>query len=238
MKTDRQLALELLSGLPWLRGLSARLPELLLQHGRLLRYEANEWRQAAGEPGVGMTIIVSGAVDLYCPGRDDQMVRFNQIGTGASFGQVFQSGHPWIITAVCVEPSLLLGIKHNSFNRIAESDPDMNLALARLGYLNTRHLLKQLTEFMTLNARERIAACLLRLTRRRGAPCRIAINQNGLAEMTGVTRKTANRFLREFEKNAWIEISYNHVQITDVTALQKIARGIEVDEEAIDFNNG
>src|ERR1700761_6982596 len=102
MKNDRLTALDILGNAPWLKGLAPQLPEMLVTEGRLERYVAGRWRQAAGDPGRGITVIVDGAVALYCQGSANQIVRFSQVGPGAAFGHPLSTNNSWNVTAVCV----------------------------------------------------------------------------------------------------------------------------------------
>jgi CRP-like cAMP-binding protein len=224
MENDRLMALEILANAPWLRGLSPRLPKILVEKGRLERYAAGRWRQAAGEPGKGITVIIDGAVALYCQGSAKQVVQFSQVGPGAAFGHPLSTGRTWNVTAVCVAPTLLLSISQQEIRRMCETEPDLLAAVVLLAYTNARTMLQQIADLIGLPTRQRLASLLLNLADGKGRPSWIAIGQNSLAEMTGVTRKTASQFLTEFERESWVELGRNRLKILDRPALTRVLR--------------
>ena len=236
MKSDRLKALEVLAGAPWLEGLAPGLPDMLVNEGRLEHYPAGRWRQAAGDPGIGITVIVEGAVALYCQGSANQVVQFSQAGAGAAFGHPLSTGGTWNVTAVCTEPTLLLSVSQAAIQRLRETEPDLLAAVVRLAYLNARTLLQQIADLIGLPARQRLASSLLQAGKGEGRGW-ITIGQAGLAEMIGVTRKTASQFLTEFERKGWVELGRNRVKVLDPSALTRVLRSpgdaAMVDERAL-----
>ncbi|HEY1926705.1 MAG TPA: Crp/Fnr family transcriptional regulator [Caulobacteraceae bacterium] len=220
MKNDRLTALEILANAPWLKGLAPGLPEILVKEGRLERYPAGRWRQAAGDPGIGVTVIIEGAVALYCQGSANQVVQFMQVGPGAAFGHSLSTGGGSNVTAVCVEPTLVLSVTQSAIQRLSETEPELLAAVVRLAYLNARTMLQQIADLIGLPARQRLAASLLQLSQGKARGW-ITVGQGGLAEMIGVTRKTANQFLTEFEREGWIELGRNRLRILDRAALTR-----------------
>ena len=224
MKNDRVTALEVLTDAPWLRGLAPRMPEILVREGRLDRYPAGRWRQAAGDPGNGVTAIIEGAVALYCQGSANQVVQFMQVGPGAAFGHSLSTGGGSNITAVCIEPTLVLSVSRSAIQRLSETEPELLAAMVRLAYLNAQIMLQQIADLIGLPARQRLAASLLQLGKGRARGW-ITVGQGGLAEMIGVTRKTASQFLTEFERAGWIELGRNRLRILDRAALGRALQG-------------
>jgi CRP/FNR family cyclic AMP-dependent transcriptional regulator len=227
MKNDR-LALEILANAPWLKGLATGLPEMLVKEGRLEHYPAGRWRQAAGDPGTGITVIIEGAVALYCQGSAQQVVQFTQVGPGAAFGHPLSTGSTWNVTAVCIEPTLVLSVSQSAIQRLRETEPDLLAVVVRLAYLNARTMLQQIADLIGLPARQRLASSLLQLSEDKARGW-ITVGQGGLAEMIGVTRKTASQFLTEFEREGWIELGRNRLKILDRSALAGALRGDETE---------
>ncbi len=227
MKNDR-LALEILANVPWLKGLAPGLPEMLVKEGRLEHYPAGRWRQAAGDPGNGITVIIEGAVALYCQGSAHQVVQFTQVGPGAAFGHPLSTGSTWNVTAVCIEPMLVLSVSRSAIQRLRETEPDLLAVVVRLAYLNARTMLQQIADLIGLPARQRLASSLLQLSKGKARGW-ITVGQGGLAEMIGVTRKTASQFLTEFEREGWIELGRNRLKILDRSALAGALRGDETE---------
>jgi CRP/FNR family transcriptional regulator, cyclic AMP receptor protein len=224
MKSDRLTALEVLTNATWLQGLAPRLPEILVREGRLDRYPEGRWRQAAGDPGNGVTAIIEGAVALYCQGSANQVVQFMQVGTGAAFGHSLSTGGGSNVTAVCIEPTLVLSVSQSAIQRLSETEPELLAAVVRLAYLNAQTMLQQIADLIGLPARQRLASSLLQLSTGKARGW-ITVGQGALAEMIGVTRKTASQFLTEFEREGWIELGRNRLRILDRSALMRARHG-------------
>lgn len=230
MKSDRLAALEVLTNAAWLQGLGPGLPEILVREGRLDRYPAGRWRQAAGDPGNGVTAIIEGAVALYCQGSAGQVVQFMQVGPGAAFGHSLSTGRGSNVTAVCIEPTLALSVSQAAIQRLSVTEPALLAVMVRLAYLNAQTILRQIADLIGLPARLRLASSLLQLGKGRARGW-ITVGQGGLAEMIGVTRKTASQFLTDFERAGWIELGRNRLRILDRSALSRVLRGRDENEE-------
>jgi CRP-like cAMP-binding protein len=197
---------------------------MLVKEGRLEHYPAGRWRQAAGDPGKGVTVIVEGVVALYCKGSANQVVQFSQVGPGAAFGHPLSTGSAWNVTAVCIEPTLPPSVSQSAIQRLRETESDLLAAAARLAYLSARTMLQQIADLIGLPARQRLALSLLQLGKGKGRGW-ITIGQGGLAEMIGVTRKSASQFLTEFEREGWIELGRNRPKILNRSELTRALQG-------------
>ncbi|MDX5367260.1 MAG: helix-turn-helix domain-containing protein, partial [Alphaproteobacteria bacterium] len=56
-----------------------------------------------------------------------------------------------------------------------------------------------------------------------GGAATVPIRQEELAELMGLSRKTVNLVLRDFEKRKLIETGYRHIRIIDPAGLHRIA---------------
>lgn len=218
------MALDLLRASPWLTPHPAGLAERLLAEGVLARLAAGQWAQAEGDEETGLMVVVEGAVDLYCQAPGDREVRIGQAGAGAALGQTMRfGGGPRLVTAVCAEPSLLLRVSDAGLARIARDRPDIWRAVATLVYMQLRGALQMAAEVVALPPRQRLAARLLLLARGRLPPPVLTLSQQALAEMIGVTRKTANGLLGDFQRQGLVRLDYGAVAILDQRGLQRIA---------------
>jgi CRP-like cAMP-binding protein len=89
-----------------------------------------------------------------------------------------------------------------------------------------RRLAAALVEALYLPVEKRLWRRLLELADMFGptAPVTIPLTQEDLAQLSGTTRPTANRLLREAEKNGTLTITRGRVDILDLDALQRHAR--------------
>ncbi|MDP3855668.1 Crp/Fnr family transcriptional regulator [Phenylobacterium sp.] len=224
MTQDSEIALALLRASRWLAPYPQGLAQALIAEGALARLAAGQWAQAEGDEETGLMVVVEGAVDLYCQAPGDREVRVGHAGAGAALGQTMRfGGGPRLVTAVCAEASLLLRISDTGLERIARHRPDVWRAVAALVYLQLRSALQTAAELAALPPRQRIAARLLALTRSRPEPSVLNLNQQALAELVGLTRKTVNVHLAAFRREGLVVLEYGRIALLDPRRLQQIA---------------
>lgn len=232
MKSDeRDLALSVLRAVEWLKGYPPELAESLLVEGRLVYLNAGEWAQAEGDDRSGLFVVIDGALHSYCAAPGDREVMIGLAEAGAVLGHATRfSGGPRLVTAVCVEPSVLLEISEGALDRVAERRPEIWRAIAGFAYANMRSAVRMAAEVISLRPRERIAARLLAAAGRfhqstsTEAPV-IRLSQELLGEMIGVTRKTVNLHLSAFERDGLIEVGYGRITLCDMERLRAVANG-------------
>lgn len=232
MKNDaRDLALRVLRKSEWLQGYAVDLAESLVAEGNLVRLNVGEWAQAEGDDRGGLFIVVKGVLHSYCASRGDREVFIGLAEAGSVLGHATRfSGGPRLVTAVCVEPSVLLEISEAALDRVAERRPEIWRSIATFAYSNMRSAVRMAAEIISLRPRERIAARLLaaadghsKVTMEQMPTIRI--NQELLGEMTGLTRKTVNAHLSAFERNGLIEVGYGRITLCDLERLRRVANG-------------
>lgn len=232
MKSDeRDLALRVLRAAGWLKGYPAGLAEGLLAEGVLVRLNTGEWAQAEGDDRAGLFVVIEGVLHSYCAAPGDREVMIGLAEAGSVLGHATRfSGGPRLVTAVCVEPSILLDISETALDRVAERQPEIWRAIAGFAYANMRSAVRMAAEVISLRPRERIAARLLAAagghheTVVTSTPT-IRLSQELLGEMVGVTRKTVNVHLSAFERDGLIEVGYGRIKLCDLRRLQAVANG-------------
>ena len=230
-KDERDLALQVLRKTGWLKGYPGELAEALLSEGNLVRLNVGEWAQAEGDDRSGLFVMIDGVLHSYCAAPGDRNVMIGLVEAGAVLGHATRfSGGPRLVTAVCVEPSVLLEISESALDRVAERQPEIWRAIAGFAYANMRGAVRMAAEVIALRPRERIAARLLAAVGRHhqapppAAPI-IRISQELLGEMIGVTRKTVNLHLSAFERDGLVKIGYGWIQLCDINRLRAVSNG-------------
>ena len=159
-----------------------------------------------------------------CQAPGDREVRIGHIGPGAAIGQTMRfGGGPRLVTAVCAAPSLVLRVSDAGLARIARDRPQVWQAVAAVVYLQLRSALQMAAEALALPPRARIAARLVALSRARAAPAELALSQQALAELTGLSRKTVNAVLAEFQRQGLVRRDYARLDILDLRGLERVA---------------
>ena len=227
MKQDeRNLALAVLRSSDWLRDYPPALQQQLVAEGRMVRLSAGEWAQAEGDDRSGLFIVIDGSLHSYCAAPGGRAVMIGIVGPGAVLGHTTRySGGPRLVTAVCVEPSLLLEISEASLERIATKSPEIWRAIAGFAYAHTRRALQLAAEVISLKPRQRVAARLLAAVEGGEAIERpvFKISQELLGEMMGLTRKTINGYLSAFERDGLVRVTYGQIELRDIAGLRRIA---------------
>lgn len=221
-QSDRDKAAAMLRTAAWLDGHGPELHEALLAEGRLVRLGAGEWAQAEGDDDTGLLTVVEGAVQMMCQAPGDREVLIGQAGPGVTLGQTMRfGGGPRLLTVVCLEPSLLLRVSDRALARVAAQRPELWEAVAALLYLQLRTLLQLVAAAVALPPRQRLAWRLLVLA---GAQpdARLKLSQQALAEMVGLTRKTVNAYLGEFEREGLVRRAYGGIEVLDLRGLARV----------------
>lgn len=224
-RPHREIALGVLRRATWLEGYAGALVEALVDDGRLVALGRGEWAQAEGDDRGGLFLVIDGVFHTFCKVGRDREVMIGHSEAGAVLGHATRfSGGPRLVTAVCAEPGVLLEVSEAALERIAVQWPEIWRAIAGFAYANMRDALRMAAEVISLPPRQRIAARLLVAARTGQSPSwNVRVNQQLLGEMVGVTRKTVNLHLSDFEASGLIDRGYGRIVIRDVAGLQAVA---------------
>jgi len=188
-----------------------------LMRGATLRsFDDGQLIQQRGEAADGFWLIKEGAVTVgqFLPGGDFRAIAL--LVAGDSYGElaVF-SGRPRIVDAVSRGPSTLWLIAARPFLQALDNYPSSTRAL--LGALSG-HLQDNLSLLAGLRRgtnTARMAGLLATLAGEDAGQASVAITQQELADLLGVTRATANAALRDLQSRKLIERSYGAIVIPD-----------------------
>lgn len=219
-------AREILRRQKWLQNQGVDLVEPLLTQGRLVNFQPGAWTHAEGDEEAGLLIIIRGAVHILCKAPGKRQVLVSQIGAGAAFGQTSRfGGGPRLVTVQCAESSLILLAPDRVLAQIAMTRPQIWVAVSALLYRGVRDLIQLTAEVIALPPRQRLAARMLSLAYEKdesGKPL-LRLSQQALAEMVGLTRKTVNGYLAEFERTGLIRRTYASTILLDPNGLRRIS---------------
>lgn len=226
MTREQQAALNVLRSADWLRGEPEALAAALLSHGRLIRLSAGAWAQTEGDEQRGLLLVVRGLVHVFCQAAGGRNVLIGHCEAGAVLGHATRfSGGPRLVTAVCAVSCTLLAVPERGLEAVAERWPTLWRALSTSAYGYTRRTVRALAELIALPPRQRLAARLLLMagTTHGGAPPVVNLTQQAIGEMIGVTRKTINGYLADFERQRLLQTRYQRIVLQDLAGLRRIA---------------
>jgi CRP-like cAMP-binding protein len=217
------------STLDW-RGLSARagLDERELRAAcRRRRYARGEVIFHEGDPAGVWHLLDVGHVAIRLTTLLGDVAIVDVLRPGDSFGErvLVHGDGERTATAVALDRVETLTLDASSFATLSEGRPEtirflMLVLSERLGSTS-----QQLLEARYVAADVRLSRCLCRLVEQFDATDGvIPLTQSDVASMTGVTRSTANRLLRQAERDGVIQIGRGHVRVVDEDALRRRAR--------------
>lgn len=216
-KADIEAALE---RSVWFRRQTPQLKRALVGAAQTVRADAGHWLYDAGEEARGLYGLLSGSVRILVRMGDGGYALANIVRRGTIFGYAARLvGKKRLVTAQVRERSTLIYVPEASLEAIARKDPDLWLHFAELA---SEHLLAA-TQAMVANARAtpaaRIAMHLQVLGGEDRLPVEIAITQEELAELAGLSRKTVNLVLKDFERRGAVETGYRRIRLLDARRL-------------------
>jgi len=226
MTREQQAVLSVLRRAAWLRGEPEALASALLTRGRLVHLVAGAWAQTEGDEQRGLLLVVRGLVHVFCQAAGGRNVLIGHCEAGALLGHATRfSGGPRVVTAVCAVPCTLLAVSERALEEVAARWPTLWRALAASAYGYTRRTVRALAELIALPPRQRLAARLLLMAGPTpdAAPAVVNLTQQAIGEMIGVTRKTINGYLADFERQRLLKTCYQHIVLQDLAGLRRIA---------------
>ena len=194
--------------------------------GLARRFAAGALIQQRGDEAAGFWLIEEGTVAVGQFLDHGEFRAVGLLGPGDSYGELaVLSGRPRIADAVAREASVLRHIPAAEFER-ALADDRVSLR-AMLGGMAA-----QLQETLTVMAgirrgtsTARAAAVLANLAGHSASPRRIAVTQQEIADLLGVTRATANAALRDLESAGLIRRHYGVIEVPDARQLRRATLG-------------
>lgn len=224
---DRDEALRVIGSAGWLQRYPAGLAERLVGEGRLVPLATGEWAQGEGDQRGGLFVVISGLLHSYCAAPGDREVMIGLVTPGSVLGHATRfSGGPRLVTAVCVEPAVLLELTETAIERVAAVHPEVWRAIADFTYANVSRVLRMAAEAICLGPRQRIAARLVAAAEAQGfagpADMTIRLSQELLGEMTGLTRKSVNGHLSALEHDGIIDALYGRIRVIDLERLKQV----------------
>jgi CRP-like cAMP-binding protein len=206
-----------LQGSGWFMHQPPGLQDALLERGRVARLAKGQWLHGEGDSPGGLWAVLSGSMRLELAFGADRTILLMIVGPGNVLGQsaVFGAG-PYLSTARAHEETILLLLSEATLKSVSAAHPVLWQAMNDLLYRQVGWLGQMLAEALCLPPRARIAARLLLLAEQRPpSNSLVNISQTDLAEMTGLTRKTANLHLLALEESGSIRLSYRGIQLLD-----------------------
>lgn len=206
--------------------------EQLASHARIVKHPAGVMLFQKGDPGDSMIVVVSGRVRICTLSPEGRELVLNIINPGEVFGEMaLLDGQPRSADAVTIEPCELLSLRRQDFLPFIERHPMVCVRLLELLSLKLRRTSEWLEETVFLGLPPRLARRLLWLAEvfgredENGVRIDIALSQQQLGSLLGMTRESMNKQLGLWRRAGVITVDNGYLTIRDMTTLQEIAEG-------------
>lgn len=205
----------------WFGGLDPALAEALVAAGRVRALAEGQWIYSEGDEEPGLCLVIDGMLRLEASAGPDRGVLLGLVGPGQAIGQSRRfGGGRRIVTARTQRASHVLLVPDVALPGIAERAPGAWAAVIALLYDQLDAAVHAAALNLCLTPRQRIAARLAQLADAEGV---VAATQADVAEMCGLSRKSASGHILALAEREWVVPLYRSVLVTNPGALRSFA---------------
>jgi CRP-like cAMP-binding protein len=180
-----------------------------------------------GDPGNSLIAVISGTVKISVSSPDGRSAILNLIGPGEIFGEVaVLDGAARTADATANTNCEIFIIDRREFIPFVRSQPALAMKFIELLCTRLRWTSDQVEEVILRDLPGRLASALLRLTEKHKlAPGgrTIAITQQEISEMVGMTRESINKQLRVWAARNWVRLEHGAIVVLNAEPLQALA---------------
>jgi len=180
-----------------------------------------------GDPGNSLFAVISGTVKISISSADGRNAILNLIGAGQIFGEMsVLDGQARSADATANTNCEIFAIDRREFLPFMRSQPELAMKFIELLCTRLRWTSDQVEQVILQNLPGRLAGALIRLTEKdKLAPegHTIAITQQEISEMVGMTRESINKQLRIWAGRNWVRLEHGAIVVLDTGALQVLA---------------
>lgn len=164
-----------------------------------------------GDPGSSLYAVISGTVKISVSSPDGRNAILNLIGPGEIFGEVaVLDGGERTADATASTNCEILVIDRREFLPFVKQQPVLAMKFIELLCDRLRWTSDQVEQVILQDLPRRLASALLGLTEKRKldpSSRTIAITQQEISEMVGMTRESINKQLRSWAARDWVRLS-------------------------------
>jgi CRP-like cAMP-binding protein len=179
------------------------------------------------DPGNSLVAVISGTVKISISSADGRSAILNLIGPGEIVGEVaVLDGQARTADCTANTNCEIFVIDRREFLPFVRSQPALAMKFIELLCTRVRWTSDQVEEVILQNLPGRLASALLRLTEKHKlAPAgrTIAITQQEISEMVGMTRESINKQLRAWAARKWVRLEHGAIVVLEAKQLQALA---------------
>ena len=180
-----------------------------------------------GDPGNSLVAVISGTIKISVSSPDGRSAILNLIGPGEIFGEVaVLDGQARTADATANTNCEIFVIDRREFLPFVRSQPALAMKFIELLCARLRWTSDQVEQVILQDLPGRLASALIRLTEKH-KPAQggstIAVTQQEISEMVGMTRESINKQLRAWAARNWVRLEHGAIVVLDVESLQMLA---------------
>ena len=215
----------LLRSHPFFRGLDDRIVERLIPHALTRKVKKGTLLFRKGDVGTNLYAVCAGAVRVSAPSDRGKDAVFNLIVPGEIFGEIaFLDAGPRTADAVMIESGELMVIERRDFLPLLHDYPELASRLLEILCGRLRRTSEQVEDIVFLGLKARLAKTLLYLYEHSSSkyPQELKVTQSEISQMVGVSRESANKQLRSWQRQKWIRLKRGGLNILSLDALKRL----------------
>ena len=180
-----------------------------------------------GDPGNSLIAVVSGTLKISVSSPDGRSAILNLIGPGEIVGEVaVLDGQARTADVTANTNCEIFVIDRREFLPFVRSQPALAMKFIELLCARLRWTTDQVEQVILQDLPGRLASALIRLTDRH-KPAQgdrsIAVTQQEISEMVGMTRESINKQLRVWAARNWVRLEHGAIVVLDAEPLQALA---------------
>ena len=180
-----------------------------------------------GDPGNSLYAVVSGSVKMSITSSDGRSAILNLIGPGEIFGEIsLLDGLVRSADAIANTNCEMFVIDRREFIPFVRSQPTLAMKFIELLCSRLRWTSDQVEQIILQNLPGRLASALIRLSEKHKAASgnrTIAITQQEISEMVGMTRESINKQLRVWAGRDWVRLEHGAIVVLNPAPLRALA---------------
>ena len=182
---------------------------------------------AKGDPGLSLYAVISGSVKMSISSADGRSAILNIIGPGEIFGEIaLLDGGVRSSDAIANTNCELFVIDRREFIPFVRSQPALAMKFIELLCGRLRRTSDQVEQIILQNLPGRLASALIRLSEKHKlepAGRTIAITQQEISEMVGMTRESINKQLRAWAARSWVRLEHGAIVVLKDEQIRQLA---------------
>jgi CRP/FNR family transcriptional regulator, cyclic AMP receptor protein len=211
---------------PIFRELEADALDQLCRYAKQVTLKRGATIFSKGDPGNSLYAVISGTVKISISSPEGRNAILNLIGPGEVFGDMaVLDGQARSADATANTNCEIYVIDRRDFLPFMRSQPALAMKLIELLCARLRRTSDQVEQVILQDLPGRLASALLGLTEKTTTESdrrTIAITQQEISEMVGMTRESINKQLRAWAARDWVRLEHGAIVVLDSASLREL----------------